>query len=80
MSLLNCNNLYIFVTGIDAYEHTVGPTCRMASSCPPGLVPDGQAVFQEAEMSLFLPRAGFDFPQSGACHHHLDMVIVLDTC
>lgn len=31
-------------------------------------------------MSLFLPRAGLDLPQSGACLHHLDMGIVLDVC
>lgn len=50
----------------------------MASSCPSGLVPDSQAVFQEAKMSLFLPWARLDLSQSGACLHHLDMGIILN--
>lgn len=57
-----------------------GLTRGVASPCPSGLVPDSQAVVQEAEMPLLLPRTGLDLSQSRPCHHHLHICVILDTC
>lgn len=59
--------------------HACTLTCGVASPGPSGLVPDGQAVLQEAEMSLLLPRAGLDFSQSRPCHHPLDVRVIVET-
>lgn len=84
-----CGIIYFFVTSVVIVmwnsqackcAEALVLTSGVASPCPSGLVPDRQAILQEAEVPLLLPGAGLDLSQSRPCHHHLDMGIILDTC